>query len=227
MMKTAVIFVTVFLVFFSNAQVQVEGRFRETVLMLQKAAHNSVYFAPKVDNRILQAQETFTDPHLTKPYKFAESIPFPIDILTNGHWMETNAIDGTPIRIWRAVIASDDALSISLQFEDFHLPDGIEFYIIGRESFNGAFVGEVNNKPDGSFATVPIAGDFLALELVVPASMKNQEDLRFKIGKIAHGFRQFPKSFQDSGSCNIDVACETDPKYVSFYSFFIQLICVG
>jgi hypothetical protein len=85
----------------------------------------------------------------------------------------------------------------------------------------GAFTAGVNNKDDGSFATAPIPGDFVGLELVLPVD-KNadamakvlRDQLKLHINKIAHGFRNFPKSFNDSGSCNVDVACHPDPQYV-------------
>lgn len=208
----------------SLGQVQVKGRFQETVLALQKSAHRSNVYMPeeKVDNLKLQTEEMFSEKLITKPYKFAESLDLKLDIKEAGQWMDTRALDGTPIKIWRALVASDEALSISLQFENFHLPEGAELYMIGRETFMGAFTAGVNNKEDGSFATVPIPGDFVGLELVLPADKSAEgvakmlrEELRLRIGKIAHGFRNFPKSFNDSGSCNIDVACHPDSAYVS------------
>lgn len=206
------------------AQVQVKGRFQETVLALQKSNHAVAnVYSPnqKVNNLKLQTEEMFNEALVTKPYKFAESVELKLDVKQDGQWVDTRALDGTPIKIWRAIVASDDALSVSLQFDEFHLPQGAELYMIGRESFMGAFTALVNNKDDNSFATVPVPGDFIGLELVVPVhksvdAMNKilREELKLKIGKIAHGFRNFPKSFNDSGSCNLDVACYPDSKYV-------------
>lgn len=209
-----------------NAQVQVKGRFQDTVLAMQKSGHSvmssgSEIYQPKakVNNAVLQMEEMFENNQITKPYKFAESVDLKVDIKEDGSWMETRALDGTPIKIWRAVVGSDDALSLSLQFKEFHLPQGAELYIIGRESFMGAFTAEVNNKDDNSFATVPVAGDFLGLELVMPAEKPEVEkmmkdEIKLRVEKIAHGFRNFPKSFNDSGACNVDVACHPESEYV-------------
>ncbi len=215
-----------------NGQVQIKGRFEETVLALQKAAFNahSSIFIPnkKVDNLKLQMEEMFEDAKYTKPFKFAESLDLKVDALRDAMWQDTRALDGTPIKIWRAILASDDAVSLSVQFDEFHLPEGAELYIRGRDNMMGAFTAEVNNKPDGSFSTVPITGDFLGIELVVPMDKSNEkrlrEELKFKIGKIAHGFRPFPKSYNDSGACNIDVACETNSAYVECLTAYINLL---
>lgn len=220
----------------TNAQVQVKGRFQETVLALQKSAHSaaSVYSPEqKVNNLLLQTEEMFNEAMVTKPYKFAESVELNLDVKNDGQWVDTRALDGTPIKIWRAIVASDEALSVSLQFDEFHLPEGAELYMIGRETFLGAFTPHVNNKDDNSFATVPVPGDFIGLELVVPMDKSVEkmnkilrEELKMKVGKIAHGFRNFPKSFNDSGSCNLDVACYPDSQYVCsiwlyiFFTFF-------
>ena len=64
---------------------------------------------------------------LTKSFKFAESVPFELDSRLGGEWAFNE--EGTA-RIWRAVVSSPGALSLSLSFSDFHLPQGGEFYVI-------------------------------------------------------------------------------------------------
>lgn len=205
-----------------RAQVQVKGRFQETILQLYYQKHDMdvpvIRPAERVDNTLAMTEELFNAAAHTKPYKFAESVHIDVDIARDGAWNDFVAIDGTPLKIWQAVVASDNAVSLSLQFAEFRLPATAEFYIHGREDFIGAFTGAVNNKDDGHFATVPISGDFLALIVVMPSEGTEstklaQEQLRFKIGHMAHGFRGFPKVFRSSGSCNIDVACEPGEKY--------------
>ncbi len=202
-----------------TAQVQVKGRFQETAaqLFFQKSTDILKLYQPsqKPDNEALRAEEIVAEGKVTKPYKFAESLDLEIDISKDGSWDDIKAIDGTPLKIWQAIVASDNALSLSLHFNEFHLPDGAEFYIRNRESMLGAFTAQINNREDGNFSTVPIQGDFLGLLVAVPAE-KNLNELKFKTAKIAHGFRGFPRSahdFEDSGTCNIDVACENRPGF--------------
>lgn len=70
----------------------------------------------------------------------------------------------------------------------------------------------MNNKPDRVFGIAPIAGDFLILEYIEPASAKEHSSL--VVSHIVHGFRPNPFSSKNSlgtkassGSCNINVAC--------------------
>lgn len=172
-----------------------------------------------------------------KPYKFAESIPMDIDIQRDGVW-EINQEGG--FKVLRATITSKDALSLSLVFDDFYLPENGELYVIGQDRILGAFVGSVNNKPEGNFATVPLPGEVLLLEYYEPLDPNKcfgepyeklgrkgtrmgplvarnpakmplrvpEQQVRLSIDSVSHGFKPYMKNFGDSGSCNVDVACE-------------------
>lgn len=212
---------------------QVKGRFQETVQMVfyQKTDPfenlKVIQPASRVNNDQLILQEVMSDKVITKPYKFAESVEINLDINEVGSWSEVKSLEGVPLKIWQAIVSSEDAVSLSLQFDQFKLPEGAEFYINSRDYMLGAFTAQVNNKEDLSFSTVPIAGDFLGLALAIADNTKDaeqfkvyiRENVKFKVNRLAHGFRGFPptKNYQDSGSCNIDVACETSPNYVSAY----------
>lgn len=203
-----------------NAQVQVKGRFQETAQQMFYMKDDKrvpiVKAEKKIDNFKEATAEVFENGRATKPYRFAETVELQLDATKQGAWENVKAIDGTPLKVWQAIVASDEAVSLSIQFEDFHLIEGAEFYIRGRDSMMGAFTPEVNNKDDNSFATMPIAGDFLGLLIAVPAANLDQSlsELRFRIASLAHGFRAIPKDFQDSANCNINAACETGNLYV-------------
>jgi hypothetical protein len=204
----------------ASAQVQVKGRYQETVQQLffskkQPSKSIPIYRSVKRVSNVQESTKELETPRgRTKPYRFAESIPVDLNIAGTGIWEEIQALDGTKLKIWQAILASDDAVSLSAQFEEFHLSEDAEFYIRGRESMLGAFTPEVNNQADGQFATVPVPGDFLALLVAVPAC-KDTTGLRLKIKSLAHGFRAIPKDFEDSASCNIDVACKPNAVYVT------------
>lgn len=219
-----------------NAQVQVKGRFEDT-------AHQIFYMKgdkrvpivkaqKKVDNFKETASEVFEGGRVTKPYRFAETVGLQLDATKQGAWEDAKASDGTPLKVWQAIVASDEAVSLSIQFEDFHLIEGAEFYIRGRDSMVGAFTPDVNNKDDNTFATMPITGDFLGLLIAVPATNldRSLSELRFRIASLAHGFRAIPKDFQDSASCNINAACETGSLYVKqniTYAHNINYFLIG
>lgn len=205
-----------------SAQVQVKGRYQETVqqLFFAKKQPNRGIPVYRSEKRVSNAQEVAkeleTPRGRTKPYRFAESVPVSLNIANAGTWEEIQALDGKKLKIWQAIVTSDDAVSLSAQFDEFHLSEDAELYIRGRESMHGAFTPEVNNQADGQFATAPITGDFLAFLVAVPVG-KDISGLRLKVKSLAHGFRPIPKDFEDSASCNIDVACKPQATYVKSY----------
>ncbi|KAF9144294.1 hypothetical protein BG015_000150, partial [Linnemannia schmuckeri] len=72
------------------------------------------------------------------------------------------------VMVWQLEIHSKSALSLNLIFSDFHLPPHAEFYISSKTHLLGAFTASVNNKADRVFATAPLKGDRLLLELYLP-----------------------------------------------------------
>lgn len=79
----------------------------------------------------------------------------------------------------------------------------------------GAFTGQLNNKGTNDFSTAPIPGDTVILEYWEPiynsdvSDVKAESDnVRLRVSSIVHGFRKSTFDFQDSGPCNIDVACK-------------------
>ncbi|KAK3830833.1 MAG: hypothetical protein JOS17DRAFT_150169 [Linnemannia elongata] len=72
------------------------------------------------------------------------------------------------VMVWQLEILSKSALSLNLIFSDFHLPPHSEFYVSSKTHLLGAFTPEVNNKADRVFATAPLKGDRLLLELYLP-----------------------------------------------------------
>lgn len=125
-------------------------------------------------------------------------------------------------------IVSESAYSLSVRFDQFSLPERAELYALNPltgEQY-GPFTS-MNNKPSGTFAIFPIAGNRLRLELYVDPSSElvEQQPVQMRISRIVHGFRpavitnqaasaavaaaqQSPLVSGRSGSCNINVACK-------------------
>lgn len=230
------------------AQVQSRGKYRSSVACPSKAGSirsTRVYSLPEVNNMILLLEAESEESSLSmedpqedqlKPFKFAESVPFDLDIQKDGVW-EINSEAG--FRVWRATVTSKSAKSLGLVFSDFYLPHEGELYVVGQEKILGAFVGDVNNKANGRFSTMPLTGEALLLEYYEPLlkdttakclaneklgfllgdksplrkpamsqSKPREDQVRLALSSVTHGFRPYTKNFGDSGSCNIDVACE-------------------
>jgi hypothetical protein len=175
----------------------------------------------------------------TKPYKFGEAVDFELDIKRDGEW---SIDDSGTARVWRAVVQSPGASSLSVLFRRFFLPSGSEFYVIGQNMTLGAFTGRLNNKQDLAFSTSPVTGDAIVLEyweaindLVDREAIKTEsESVNLVVSAIVHGFRKSPVHLRDSGSCNIDVACPLGNKYrdlINSVGIFItdsgQRFCTG
>ena len=178
------------------AQVQSIGKFRPVVACPSKAGtirDTRIYSLPQVNNLFLmldaeseESSISLEDPQedQLKPYKFAESIPINLDIKKDGVW-EKHPEAG--YKVWRATITSKSAKSLGLIFQDFYLPQGGELYVIGQDQILGAFIGDVNNKSNGKFATMPLPGEELLLEYYEPMG----EEERFEkcvVGEDKLGF---------------------------------------
>lgn len=56
---------------------------------------------------------------------------------------------------------------------------------------------------------MPLSGDTLVLEYYEPMPRPaNEPPVQLRVHRVAHGFRGWDKDFQDSGSCNFNVACD-------------------
>jgi hypothetical protein len=112
------------------AQVQTVGVFPHTTFATLNFDAKGLYSLPPMDNSRILARELIAQQQGSlKPYKFGEAVDFVLDIKKDGEW----SIDqrGTA-RVWRAVIQSPGASSLSVLFKKFYLPPGSEFYVIGK-----------------------------------------------------------------------------------------------
>ena len=216
----------------SLAQVQTVGRFAPYGFAKSSPFHDVITSAPPLDNDALlkaaieqERPDPITRIRAAGPHKFAEAVDIHVDIAEpqHGQWIVDTSNNR---RTWRTVIKSNGALSLSLLFSDFHLPEGAEFYVIGKEDSLGAFTSEVNNKATRKFATTPLAGDSLIIEYHEPLHKTTPSSAppAIRVSKVVHGFRATPFAYGESGHCHIDVACKRSHKTVSKKSCLILLI---
>lgn len=202
-------------------QVQTKGHFKPYGNHKSGSFVDVVVEAPPLDNdKLLKAaiEQERPDPltHLRPraPHKFAEAVDVQIDISdpTRGTWIEDTSNNR---RTWRTIVKSPGALSISLLFSDFMLPEGSELYVIGKDETLGAFTAEVNNKETRKFATTPLAGESVIIEYHEPMNNKSvSRPPALRVGKVVHGFRATPFSYGAAGLCQVDVECRKNAKNV-------------
>lgn len=212
------------------SQVQIEGRFKPYGFLKSSSRNDVIVEGPRLNNEILlkatlerERPDPLTHIRPQAPHKFAEAVDVQIDITdpTRGTWIEDISNNR---RTWRTVIKSPGALSLSLLFSEFSLPEGAELYVIGKDEVLGAFTAEVNNKDTRKFATTPLSGDSIIIEYHESLHNKKTRNIpALRVGKVIHGFRATPFAYGASGKCQVDVECRKTTKNVRS-NFFIFII---
>ncbi|MCH7534285.1 MAG: trypsin-like peptidase domain-containing protein [Bacteroidetes bacterium] len=145
-----------------------------------------------------------------------KDLPFRFGVEFNTNFTTTNSgvnhilPDGG--KIWRLNIRSADALSISLIFENFNIPNGatIHLYNLDKTSTIGAYTS-ANNRNDGFLGTELVFGEEITVEYFEPVGVVGQGTLT--IATVVHGYRGIAneksvnKLINSGGDCNIDVSC--------------------
>lgn len=160
---------------------------------------------PAVDHALLLAEDE-TAPK-DEPARFGAPQDVALDLRQAG--LREDLPGGG--RVWRLRIASPGAFSLNLLYDDFALPPGARLFLYNddRSMTIGAFT-EFNNKPEGLFATQPVAGDAVTLEYEEPSTCAWPG--RVQVSRVVHAYRNFfgqgaERDYGDSGSCNNNVNC--------------------
>ncbi|MCC6599424.1 MAG: hypothetical protein IT223_01985, partial [Crocinitomicaceae bacterium] len=99
------------------------------------------------------------------PYRFASAIGVHFDPQTSGQWINLPGGD----RLWMLGIRCQNALSLSVTFGMFDLPEGAKMYIYdgGHKDYVGPLTVR-NNTGNKVFATIPIRGSEVVVEYYEP-----------------------------------------------------------
>jgi len=144
------------------------------------------------------------------PLRYAYPIYVDYSPANSGNWYDQG--DGT--LVWQLVLKSQAAKSLSINFSQFKLSGDSKVFIYNndRSVILGSFT-EANNKKFGRFATSPVLGDEIIIELQTTQSIADEQQL--VIGEVYHDFlgvNDYLKRNSDfgmSGDCNIDVNCDS------------------
>lgn len=140
---------------------------------------------------------------IDKPFQFGKIRPLNLSI-SSGDW--ENITNDTSV--WRLKIISKKALSITINFDRFHLTDDPEMYIYneGGIMITGPITSKENN-PENIWGSSIYKGDAVIIEIKVPTISKEKNELHIK--SISHGYKEMfiDKTFGQSGGCNINVLC--------------------
>jgi hypothetical protein len=158
---------------------------------------------PAPDFKVI-SNEDLEDVRLEKAYRVGVEIPVSFSSLTDGDWIETN--DGG--RLWRLSLKCSNAKAIGLNYSNIRLSQDCDMFVytpdhtivIGAFTKNELGYGNI-------FATRPISGDEVIIEVFEPKSCRNKSIV--EISGISYLYRGFvPGLKSTSGSCEVNINCE-------------------
>ena len=141
------------------------------------------------------------------PWRFGFAFPLGLNLENSGRWIKKDR----DWLVWRLSLRAKDAISLNLNFDDFHLSKEAKLYFYNADYSDvlGA-ISEKNNKPNGKFFIRPIFGEILHIELIVPQAQRSEN--RISIKEYVYGYRDLrskaTKVFNSSGACNININCK-------------------
>ncbi len=173
----------------------------------------------ELDLTAIYQEDLVNDQDKSLPWRYGVERALQLDMLHNGHWVSLD--DGG--RIWRAKIVSPDALNLSINFNDFYLPEGASVHLYNDNKDDVVLNRIKGNKnlttPVGSWF---VKGESITIEYFEPAY--TQETVKLEIGGIIHGYRlgevnkivnAQQRGLNDSGDCNYDVNCPVGADFES------------
>ena len=85
---------------------------------------------PPLDLDTIIAQDQINDLDKSLPWRYGISRPLVLDPERDGEWTELGNSRG---RIWQVAIWSPDAVNLSVNFNDFKLPEGAMLHLFNEE----------------------------------------------------------------------------------------------
>ena len=228
--------------FLVNAQVTNQGNPKSWSIAETKSDMSPIVL-PKANLQQIKKQDDTNDKLTTKPYRIGISHKVNFGLDNAGFWTQLSNGD----RVWRILFSSPDAVHLSVNFNDFFLPEGSNIYLYNDDKTDliGAYTTTQNND-NKVLGTWFVNGDKLWVEYYEPKAVKDLGKLN--INSVVHGYRlghTYQKGYHkssllkinNSGDCNHDVDCpignnfETQKdvlkKSVGFLSMGDGYICSG
>lgn len=142
-----------------------------------------------------------------KPYRVASIVPADISLSNSGTWTYLENGD----KIWNLSIEIKDAQAINFYYDQFNLPVGVKFFITNYNSRQiiGGF-SAYNNSEDGLFATTPVQGEIVNLEMNINSKVDIKK-IAFHINKAGAYYRSQQELTKAYGSDVNEGLKPTDP----------------
>ncbi|NII26067.1 T9SS type A sorting domain-containing protein [Pseudoflavitalea sp. X16] len=206
-MRKSLLLLTIFCALcFLELSAQVKTNFRNSTLITGKGKYGRDYkmavyrIAPPDTNAIKQRELQDKKGAVVKPFRFAEPVPVNINVAKLIQWNE----DGK-FAFGRFSISAKGARSLSINFNDFYLPEGTELFIYNEDgSMITGPVTEKENTKKAVWGSAVYKGEVLIVEVKTPLITKS--DIRLNVNNVAYGYKEI-FGFGNSAACNINVLC--------------------
>jgi hypothetical protein len=175
------------------------------------------------DLTALAADDAFED-SVAGRWRYGVEVPLDVSPATHGRFVRHG--DGS--RSWRLQVRSPGAVNVDALFSELSLAPGATLTVTGAER---SVTWDAARVPaDGRVGSTPLRGDVLDVELFEPAGVVGRSWVA--LDGAVHGYRdQFRRpsyrDFGDSGSCNVDVACDDADPYREFVGSAVLVVAPG
>ncbi|MBL7826879.1 MAG: hypothetical protein JNJ57_09635 [Saprospiraceae bacterium] len=165
---------------------------------------NVIVQIPTVDKEKLMAEDSRT-PGQTR---FAAAVAVDISSSQKGAWFTLP----DQRQVWQCTLQSSGAVGLTLLFDQFLLPEGVQFYAYtpDKSTVLGAFTSK-SCLPSGKFLVGILPGETAVLEMVLPAHVKTAPVIhlnRVDVSYDKHGMNNGPDfDFGQSLPCNVNINC--------------------
>ena len=165
---------------------------------------------PPLDLETLQHEDSINDHDKSLPWRYGVKRSLKLDIHKDGTVTRLDNGD----KLWRIVINSPNAVNLSINFDDFYIPNGAKLFIYNDDRTDVLLPLTTNqNRNNQKLGSWFVNGDKIWIEYFEPASV--HEEVLLNISSIIHGYRMGQveryvdgtRGLNDSGDCNYDVNC--------------------
>ncbi|QNJ96959.1 T9SS type A sorting domain-containing protein [Constantimarinum furrinae] len=155
-------------------------------------------------------EDLVNDRDKSKPWRYGITRELDLDLKNDG----TLTVLENGDKLWLIAIRSPEALNLSVNFDDFFIPEGarVQLFSLDGNEFSRVY-NDSDNRPSNIFGSWFIAGETIWIEYYQPRSVTDQASL--EISGIIHGYRNgnenrsagANRGINESGACNYDVNC--------------------
>ncbi|MCT8338827.1 T9SS type A sorting domain-containing protein [Flavobacteriaceae bacterium TK19130] len=170
----------------------------------------SVFNLPPIDLQEVYEEDLINDRDKTIPWRYGIVRDIEVNVTEVGS--ETILDNGD--KVYRLAITSPNAENISVNFDDFFIPEGGKLFLYNEDNSELLLpLSSDQNRTNRTLGSWFLNGETIYVEYV--QTEDTDETVSLRIGSIIHGYRMGAaeryvdqnRGLNDSGACNMDVNC--------------------